>query len=130
MSENNKKRNAKPKSSPALIRAVVYDAKHSDLTLVQIARKHNIASISTVHRWVKQFSSDFEPMEVNGTSSGKKEAQPSQPSGLPADSSAAQKELMAALEEARMKIICLETMIDIAEKELNVNIRKKSGTKQ
>jgi hypothetical protein len=38
--------------------------------------------------------------------------------------------LKKALQEAQIKIICLETMIDIAEKELNVNIRKKSGTKQ
>ena len=41
-----------------------------------------------------------------------------------------EKSLRQALQEAQIKIICLETMIDIAEKELNVSIRKKSGTKQ
>lgn len=40
------------------------------------------------------------------------------------------KELEKALELANLKIIGLETMIDIAEKELEINIRKKSGTKQ
>ena len=34
------------------------------------------------------------------------------------------------LEEARLKIAGLETMINLAEKELNVSIRKKYGTKQ
>jgi len=41
-----------------------------------------------------------------------------------------EKEWQKQLEEARRKIICLETMIDIAEREIGVDIRKKSGTKQ
>lgn len=34
------------------------------------------------------------------------------------------------VKDLRLKIAALETMIDIAEKELNIDIRKKSGTKQ
>ncbi len=34
------------------------------------------------------------------------------------------------LEEERMCSICLYKMIDIAERDLNIVIRKKSGTKQ
>jgi transposase-like protein len=34
------------------------------------------------------------------------------------------------MDDLRLKIAALETMIDIAEKELNIDIRKKSGTKQ
>jgi transposase len=41
-----------------------------------------------------------------------------------------EKQLQKQLEEAKRKIICLETMIDIAEREIGVDIRKKSGTKQ
>jgi transposase-like protein len=33
------------------------------------------------------------------------------------------------LEEARLKVAALETLIDVAEQELKVDIRKKSGTK-
>lgn len=40
------------------------------------------------------------------------------------------RELEQALTEANLKIIGLETMIDVAEKEFNLEIRKKSGTKQ
>ena len=40
------------------------------------------------------------------------------------------KELEKQLENAQMKNISLETMIDIAEEQLKIRIRKKSGPKQ
>lgn len=40
------------------------------------------------------------------------------------------KELEKQLEDAQMKNIALETMIDIAEEQLKIIIRKKSGPKQ
>jgi hypothetical protein len=40
------------------------------------------------------------------------------------------KELEKQLENAQMKNISLETMIDIAEEQLKISIRKKSGPKQ
>jgi hypothetical protein len=40
------------------------------------------------------------------------------------------KELEKQLEDAQMKNIALETMIDIAEEQLRIKIRKKSGPKQ
>jgi len=40
------------------------------------------------------------------------------------------RELEAALELAKLKNAALEMMIDIAESELKIDIRKKSGTKQ
>ena len=46
---------------------------------------------------------------------------------------ALQKQLKAAekqLEDARMRNIALNTLIDVAEEKLNINIRKKPGAKQ
>ena len=40
------------------------------------------------------------------------------------------RELEKQLEDAQMKNIALETMIDIAEEQLKISIRKKSGPKQ
>ena len=40
------------------------------------------------------------------------------------------KELEKQLEDAQMKNIALETMIDLAEEKLRISIRKKSGLKQ
>ena len=39
-------------------------------------------------------------------------------------------ELTKALEDAQLKNIALETMIEVAESELHIKIRKKRGTKQ
>ncbi len=38
--------------------------------------------------------------------------------------------LQKALEDAQLKIEALNTMIDVAEEQLKIDIRKKSGTKQ
>ena len=38
--------------------------------------------------------------------------------------------LQKALEEAELKIKALNTLIDVAEEQLKIDIRKKSGTKQ
>ncbi|MBK7245556.1 MAG: hypothetical protein IPH98_17230 [Saprospiraceae bacterium] len=38
--------------------------------------------------------------------------------------------LEKALEEAELKIKALNTLIDLAEEQLNIDIRKKSGAKQ
>jgi hypothetical protein len=40
------------------------------------------------------------------------------------------KALKKALEEANLKIRALDTMIDIAEEQLKIDIRKKSGARQ
>ena len=40
------------------------------------------------------------------------------------------KELTSALEKSALKVITLETMIKVAEDDLKIKIRKKSGTKQ
>ena len=40
------------------------------------------------------------------------------------------RDLQQALAEAQLKIKALDTMIDIAEEQLKIDIRKKSGAKQ
>jgi capsule polysaccharide export protein KpsE/RkpR len=40
------------------------------------------------------------------------------------------KELEKALEHERLRTLALNTMINIAERDLKISIRKKSGTKQ
>ena len=39
-------------------------------------------------------------------------------------------ELQAELDKEKLKNLALSTMIDVAEKELQIDIRKKSGAKQ
>jgi transposase-like protein len=126
MQEKRKRRNAKSKYSPAVVRAVLYDVRTSSQTLAQIAAKYGLpkGSGSMISKWVKKYSSDFSAME---------DLQPAISNAnhlSPAAKSSGENELQKKLEEARRKIICLETMIDITEREIGVDIRKKSGTKQ
>lgn len=126
MQEKKKRRNAKSKYSPAIVRAVLYDVQTSSQTLAQIAAKYGLpkGSGSMISKWVKKYSSDFSAM---------KELQPTAVNTdimLSAAKIEREKELQKQLEEAKRRIICLETMIDIAEREIGVDIRKKSGTKQ
>jgi transposase len=124
MVEKKRRRNAKPGASMAVVRAVFYDVHYTDLSLSAIARKHSLSSAAVISKWLKKYSSDFAPMQTIPTPEGNLCAPG------PAAVNPREKELDKALQEARMKIICLETMIDLAEKELNVAIRKNSGTKQ
>lgn len=126
MQEKKKRRNAKSKYSPAIVRGVLYDVQTSSQTLAQIAAKYGLpkGSGSMISKWVKKYSSDFSAM---------KELQPTAVNTdimLSAAKIEREKELQKQLEEAKRRIICLETMIDIAEREIGVDIRKKSGTKQ
>ena len=126
MQEKKKRRNAKSKYSPAIVRAVLYDVQTSSQTLAQIAAKYGLpkGSGSMISKWVKKYSSNFSAM---------KELQPTAVNTdikLSAAKIEREKELQKQLEEAKRKIICLQTMIDIAEREIGVDIRKKSGTKQ
>jgi transposase-like protein len=83
----------------------------------ELSEKHGI-SRRTIHRWLKVYESGGEAIarrrmgdEVTGT--------------MPEDVKRLQRELY----EARLHTKLLETMIDIAENELGIPIRKKSGAK-
>jgi transposase-like protein len=101
----------------------VVRAVESGLSIRQAQIAFNISSSSTVRRWMKDFEkenaelSDSKPREV-----AKKTAETSEDLEL--------KALKKALEEANLKIRALDTMIDIAEEQLKIGIRKKSGARQ
>jgi hypothetical protein len=53
-----------------------------------------------------------------------------QKGSLPKDLQADNEALKKALEEAQLKVAALNTLIDVAEEQLKINIRKKPGAKQ
>src|SRR6476660_837227 len=101
MQEKKKRRNAKSKYSPAIVRAVLYDVQTSSQTLAQIAAKYGLpkGSGSMISKWVKKYSSDFSVMEdLQPTNSN---------TNLVSRSAKTNKEneLQKQLEEAKRKII-------------------------
>jgi transposase-like protein len=87
------------------------------ISLRELSVKHGIAA-ATIHRWVKAYESGggiaARRMRVEVTKAMPDEV----------------KRLQRELYEARLHTKLLETMIDIAENELGIPIRKKSGAKQ
>lgn len=100
---------------------VVRDLVLNGIGIEQVVEQKKISK-NTIKSWCLKYSTQLEapkPTLVNKNESDHKQAQ---------DERIAQ--LERALQESNLKIMGLETMINIAEKELKINIRKKSGTKQ
>ena len=96
------------------------------ITMPELAKKYNV-SYGGVYRWINLYREEQKEL----LSSPVMEITPPQ---LLIQSTNEKKELgeenvLEELRLARIKITVLETMIDIAEKQLKIEIRKKSGTK-
>jgi transposase-like protein len=92
----------------------------------QLASQHGMGR-TTIHRWVKEFCG--QSSEVSKQSKAVNlpvMKKPKTDKALPADITALQKEL----QQERLRVKLLTTMIDIAEDELKIPIRKKYGTRQ
>jgi transposase len=81
---------------------------------------YNIASGSTVRRWVREYKQQNSELTALHQSSSQMP--------VPTDTTTNQQD--KELQQARLKIAALETMIDVAEQHYNISIRKKPGAKQ
>jgi len=78
----------------------------------------------TIHRWIKEAERDLSPIEKEKAKERRSVA--IKVRELPADV----KQLRKELEEAQLKNELLNAMIDIAEGQFGIDIRKKRGAKQ
>ena len=89
-------------------------------TYRQLSKKYNV-DFRIIHSWVMKFKGkpeSFSPKAIT----------PMPEPGLKKSIEVLQ--LEEALRKEKLRTELLNTMIDIAEKELKISIRKKSGTKQ
>ena len=103
-------------------RHIATEVSSGRITVPLAEVKYNIPR-TTIYDWVKQYGYDIATANPPEQMS---EEQKDKLSKLQAENEAVKK----VLEESRLKVLALETMIDIAEKELSIDIRKKPGTKQ
>jgi transposase-like protein len=102
---------------------IVAEYLAGDVSYRELEDRYGV-SRSTMNRWVKEFESGKGPERtaikraVAGTAAVRKT--------LPTDVRKLQREL----EEARLHNKLLETMIDIAEEQMGVQIRKKAGARR
>ena len=88
-----------------------------------LGEKHKV-NFTTLHSWVMKFNRKMSSKGKTSRLLGKGEPTDSTP--LPTDV----KELQEELRKAKLHAELLNAIIDIAEVELKIDIRKKSGTKR
>ena len=100
----------------------VVRAIEGGMSLKEAQVAFNITSKCIIRSWLRLFKEENIEISVsNPTEMPKKKTDPS---------AAEIKALQQALSEANLKIKALDTLIDIAEEQLKIDIRKKSGARQ
>jgi len=85
--------------------------------------KYNLAGVAQIKNWIKKYSSQIIYVSKNIDMNESEKASLT-------EAEQSNKGLEMALAEANLRIIGLEAMIDVAEKQFKIEIRKKAGTKQ
>ena len=115
------------KLSNQVKRSIVRAVESRRLTIKEAQMTYGIRSASTIRKWMTQFQQENADLAiVKDCEMKKKKPTHDNSTGNNQDIKALQK----ALEEAQLKVAALNTLIDVAEEQLKINIRKKPGAKQ
>ena len=104
---------------------IAYQYGVSRAAISKWMRDHSSKEYQTLNKWLKASLKEnaelaaYDPIDMKGTSA--------EQAGLPDPEKEA---LKKALEEARLKISALNTLIDVAEGQFKIRIRKKTGARQ
>ena len=109
--------------SEAFKQKIISELESGKLTIEQARRIYNIGGSSTIQKWIKKYGKNHllgkivrieMPEEVSELKKLKKQ----------------KAELESALAKAHLKILSLESIIETAEEELGIELKKSSGKKQ
>jgi transposase len=100
----------------------------TNISMNQMTKKYHIGH-STIPKWMRIFGIPM-PEEALPTASMLQQESPKEKSVTVESLEAHLKELQSELDREKLKNLALNTMIDVAEEELHINIRKKAGAKQ
>jgi transposase-like protein len=96
-------------------KAIVEEYVRGGVSLRELSKEHGI-KYQTLHRWVKEHESGVGSADKRG-----REVIDEMPRDV--------RKLQRELYEARLKAKLFETMVEVAEKELGIRIRKNFGAK-
>ena len=103
-------------------RTIVTAIEQGRLTIKEAKTAYNIKTEKIIRNWLLQYKSEKVEICIENTSPVAKDKSSSKDLEKEA--------LQKALQEAELKIKALNTLIDVAEDQLKIDIRKKSGAKQ
>ena len=104
--------------------AAVYRIIFNGEAIESVMKEFGIFSIYTINNWINSYKKRIEQGLITLPPMSEKQKDDVQALRQ------RNKELDKALKEANLMILALNTMIDYAEKDLNIPVRKKRGTKQ
>lgn len=105
-------------------RSLVRNVEEGRMSLLEAKAAYNLISTDTVRRYLREAEKEKAELHRIATLMNKNEVRSE------AISSEDVKALKKALEEAELKIKALNTLIDVAEEQFKIAIRKKPGAKQ
>jgi len=107
---------------------VVKEYLTTDVSRKELANKYGFGDGGTLNKWIRIFgggiSKKIEPQVLRAMSKERKHSKKTD------DQEARIKQLEQALAHEQLKTEALNTMIDIAEEQFNIPIRKKAGSKR
>ena len=107
---------------------VVQDYLMADATVSEIQEKYGIKSRSCISDWVRKFGLNKPTQRTIELHNAMKEQNGRSP--REEELELENKQLKRELERERLRTLALNTMIDIAERDLKIRVRKNSGAKQ
>lgn len=120
-------KNKRVSFTPAFRRTVVRAVETGKMSIKEACLAYNVKTPITIETWIKDCKRENDELTASNTDllkkqEVKKEADPT--------TLAEVKNLQKQLAEAQLKIAALNTLIDVAEEQLKINIRKKPGARQ
>jgi transposase-like protein len=107
---------------------VVQEYLETDLSQVELQKKYGIKGNTSILNWMRKFGLK-EPSE-DQIKIRQVMSKETEKTSHERELEKKVKELEKLLEHEKLRTLALDTMIDIAERELKISIRKKSGAKR
>lgn len=107
---------------------IVQEYLSTDISQSELKKKYNFAGNNSIYNWMRKFGVsklNREQIELHQAMSKEKEK-----TSLERELELKIKKLEEDLKREQFRILALNTMIDIAQRELKVDIRKKAGAKR
>lgn len=107
---------------------VVQEYMDTAVSQRELMQKFNIRGVNTIKKWMRKFdlqAPSQQEIELQRTMAKQKEKTPYE-----RELEAKVKNLEQQLDYEQLRTLALDTMIDIAERDLKISIRKKSGAKR
>ena len=99
-------------------RLIIHGIQEGRMTIEEAMLAYRIKGRKTIQAWLRESKKD------SNVDIDQKESM------MSTSNNPVSQELQHALHRANLKVLALETMIDVAEEQLKINIRKKPGAKQ